>query len=276
MKRLALSALIILVPALMRADEKETMLQALGEYEQACRSTPPCELTSNACQTREIFLLQQAAEAAHRYITKGEMATPPARGGIAVLAFESLSPDEKDALFARGIYDGVSTQLAQRASLRVISHNSVEKFQDARDTQEIGRALNVAYVLKAGVRTEADRIHVNAQLIDTRTDAVVWAKEYDRDLNNVFPLQGEIAQTVANQLGVSSWRSVARSVFDFSLVRSEACAEYIQMRNDPAAEKPYHRVVDPREADFFLTLKGTLQSDVHSREIAERFGLVDF
>jgi len=74
MKRLALSALIILMPALLRADEKETMLQALGQYEQARRSTTPCELTGNACQTREIFLLQQAAQAADRYL-----ATPDAK-----------------------------------------------------------------------------------------------------------------------------------------------------------------------------------------------------
>ncbi|HMH04455.1 MAG TPA: hypothetical protein VK556_09680, partial [Candidatus Udaeobacter sp.] len=69
MKRLALLTLVILMPALLRADEKETMLQALGQYEQAWRSTTPCELTSNACQTREIFLLQQAAQAADRYLT---------------------------------------------------------------------------------------------------------------------------------------------------------------------------------------------------------------
>jgi hypothetical protein len=68
MKRLALSALIILIPALLRANEKETMLQALGHYEQAWRLTPRCELTSNPCQTREIFLLQQAAQAADRYL----------------------------------------------------------------------------------------------------------------------------------------------------------------------------------------------------------------
>ncbi len=79
MKRLALSALIILIPALLRADEKETMLQALGQYEQAWRSTTPCELTSNACQTREIFLLQQAAQAADRYLTTPDAKESPWR-----------------------------------------------------------------------------------------------------------------------------------------------------------------------------------------------------
>ena len=68
MKPLALSALILLIPALVRADEKETMLQALGQFEQAWRSTMPCEVSSNACQTREIWLAQQAAQAAEQYL----------------------------------------------------------------------------------------------------------------------------------------------------------------------------------------------------------------
>src|SRR5438105_1929824 len=134
-------------------------------------------------------------------IWKGEMAGPPAASGIAVLPFESLSPDKDNAFFADGVYDGVSTKLAKVANLKVISHNSVAKYRGARNTQEIGRALNVAYVLEGSVRREAGRIHLNAQLIDTRTDAHVWAQEYDRDLSDVFTLQSEISQKIADQLG---------------------------------------------------------------------------
>ena len=138
-------------------------------------------------------------------IWKGEVApengdAPP---GIAVLPFESLSPDKENAFFAGGIYDGVSTKLAKVADLKVISHNSVAKYRGARDTQEIGRALNVAYLLKGSVRRSAGRIHLNIQLIDTRNDAQIWAEEYDRDLNNVFALQSQIAQKVADQLRVN-------------------------------------------------------------------------
>jgi TolB-like protein/tRNA A-37 threonylcarbamoyl transferase component Bud32 len=134
-------------------------------------------------------------------IWNGEMAGQPAASGIAVLPFESLSPDKENAFFADGVYDGVSTKLAKVANLKVISHNSVAKYRGARNTQEIGRALNIAYVLEGSVRREAGRIHLNAQLIDTRTDAHVWAQEYDRDLNDVFTLQSEIAQKIADQLG---------------------------------------------------------------------------
>ena len=68
MNRLTLAGLIILMPGLLRADEKDTMLQALGQFEQASRSTTPCEVSSNACQTRENWLAQQAAQAAEQYL----------------------------------------------------------------------------------------------------------------------------------------------------------------------------------------------------------------
>jgi TolB-like protein len=130
-------------------------------------------------------------------IWNGEMAAQAAASSIAILPFESLSSDKENSFFADGVYDGVSTRLAKVANQRVFSHNSVAKYRGARNTQEIGRALNVAYVLKGSVRREAGRIHLNAQLIDTRTDAQVWAQEYDRDLSDVFALQSEIAQKVA-------------------------------------------------------------------------------
>src|SRR6185437_10071524 len=126
-------------------------------------------------------------------IWNGEMASPPAASGIAVLPFESLSPDKENAFFADGVYDGVSTKLAKVANLKVISHNSVAKYRGARNTQEIGRALNVTYVLEESERREAGTIHWNAQLIDTRTDAHICAQEYDRDLKDVFTHQSEIA-----------------------------------------------------------------------------------
>ena len=66
--------------------------------------------------------------------------------------------------------------------------------------RQIGRALNVSHVLEGSVRRQAGRIHVNTQLIDARTDTHVWAEEYDRDLNEVFAIQREIAQKVAEQL----------------------------------------------------------------------------
>jgi TolB-like protein/tRNA A-37 threonylcarbamoyl transferase component Bud32 len=137
-------------------------------------------------------------------ISKGSMASQPAAtAGIAVLPFESLTRDNENALFAEGVYDGVSTKLAKLADLQVISHNTIRKYRGARDAKEIGRALNVAYVLDGTVQRNAGRIRVNVQLINTRNDSHVWAAKYDRDIRDVFTLQGEIAQKVADQLGIS-------------------------------------------------------------------------
>src|SRR5439155_4461209 len=111
------------------------------------------------------------------------------------------SSDKENAFFADGVYDGVSNKLAKVANLKVISHNSVAKNRAPQRRSSISRRLHVAYVLEGSVRREAGRIHWNAQLIETRTDAHVWAQEYDRELSDVFTLQSEISQKIADQLG---------------------------------------------------------------------------
>src|SRR6266513_2048862 len=131
---------------------------------------------------------------------KSEVVDRPVMTGIAVLPFENLSEDKEGAFFADGMQDGILTKLAKVADLKIISRTSVMPYRGARTTQQIGRALNVSHVLEGSVRREAGRIHLNAQLIDTRTDTHVWAEEYDRDLTDLFAIQSEIAQKVADQL----------------------------------------------------------------------------
>src|SRR6266576_3053910 len=129
-----------------------------------------------------------------------ELVHRPVMTGIAVLPFENLSETKESAFFADGIQDGILTKLAKVADLKIISRTSVMQYRGARNTQQIGRALNVSHVLEGSVRREAGKIHLNAQLIDTRTDTHVWAEEYDRDLTDLFAIQSEIAQKVADQL----------------------------------------------------------------------------
>ena len=136
-------------------------------------------------------------------ISRSQMVSPPAASGIAVLPFESFSRDKESKFFADGVYDGVLAKLAKLGNLKVIDHNSVAKYRGAGDTLEIGRALNVAYVLEGSVRRSAGKIHINIQLIDTGNDSQVWAEEYDRDLNDVFALQSQIAKKVADRLRVN-------------------------------------------------------------------------
>ena len=121
---------------------------------------------------------------------------------IAVLPFENLSADQENAFFADGIQDEILTDLAKVADLKVISHTSVMQYKNAvkRNLREIAQQLGVANVLEGSVQRIANRIRVNAELIDARTDAHLWAEHYDRDLADVFAIQSEIAKTIADQL----------------------------------------------------------------------------
>lgn len=121
---------------------------------------------------------------------------------VAVLPFENMSDEKENAFFADGVQDDVLTALARVADLKVISRTSVMGYgpNAPRDLREIGRALRVAHVLEGSVRRSGDRVRVTAKLIDIRTNTHLWAESYDRDLKDVFAIQSEIAQAIAEQL----------------------------------------------------------------------------
>ncbi len=128
-----------------------------------------------------------------------------------MLPFENLNQTKEGAFFADGVQDGILTKLAKVNDLKVISRNSVMQYPGGGNAQQIGQALNVSHVLKGSVRWKTGRIHLSAQLIDTRTNTPVWAEEYDQDLANVFVTQSDIAQKVIDRLGaeVSSIEEIA-------------------------------------------------------------------
>jgi TolB-like protein/class 3 adenylate cyclase/Tfp pilus assembly protein PilF len=121
---------------------------------------------------------------------------------IAVLPFENLSRDPDNAFFTDGVQDEILTDLAKIADLKVISRTSVMQYKTGvqRNLREIGQQLGVAHLLEGSVQRATNRIRVNAQLIDARSDAHLWAQTYDRDLADVFAIQSEIAKTIADQL----------------------------------------------------------------------------
>jgi TolB-like protein/Flp pilus assembly protein TadD len=121
---------------------------------------------------------------------------------VAVLPFKNLSDDQESARFADGVQDEILTDLARIADLKVISRTSVMQYKSgiARNLREIGQQLGVAHLLEGSVQRAANRVRVNAKLIDARTDAHLWAQTYDRDLADVFAIQSEIAEAIADQL----------------------------------------------------------------------------
>jgi serine/threonine protein kinase/tetratricopeptide (TPR) repeat protein len=129
------------------------------------------------------------------------VATLPEKS-IAVLPFENLSKDEENAFFASGVQDEILTNLAKISDLKVISRTSVMKYKssDGRDVREIAKVLGVSHVVEGSVQRAGGKVRVNAQLIDARSDRHVWAEHYDRNLADVFAIQSEIAQQIADQL----------------------------------------------------------------------------
>src|SRR4029077_9351731 len=124
--------------------------------------------------------------------------TKPARSlatavdkSIAVLPFENLSEEKANAFFTEGVQDEILTYLARIADLKVISRTSVMQYKSGapRNLREIGQQLGVAHVVEGSVQRAANKVRVNAQLIDARTDAHQWAQTYDRDLADVFAIQ---------------------------------------------------------------------------------------
>src|SRR5204862_1556603 len=121
---------------------------------------------------------------------------------IAVLPFENRSEDKANAYFTDGVQDEILTDLAKIADLKVISRTSVMQYKSdvARNLREIAQQLGVANVVEGSVQRSGNRVRVNAQLIDARNDAHLWAQTYDRDLADVFAIQSEIAKAIADQL----------------------------------------------------------------------------
>ena len=121
---------------------------------------------------------------------------------IAVLPFENMSRDPDNAFFTDGVQDQVLTALAKVADLKVISRTSVMQYKSgvARNLREIAQQLGVTHVLEGSVQRAGNKVRVNAQLVNARTDMHEWAENYDRPVDDVFAIQSEIAKAIADQL----------------------------------------------------------------------------
>jgi TolB-like protein/tRNA A-37 threonylcarbamoyl transferase component Bud32 len=134
-------------------------------------------------------------------VWKSEFVASTAVTGIAVLPFENLSGEkEENAFLADGVQDDILTKLAKIRDLKVISRTSVMQYRGNLNMREIGAVLGVSHTLQGSIRKNGTQLHLNAQLIDTRTDTHLWAEQYDCDLNSVFAAQSAIALKVAERL----------------------------------------------------------------------------
>jgi TolB-like protein/Flp pilus assembly protein TadD len=125
----------------------------------------------------------------------------PDKPSLAVLPFQNLSGDPSQEYFADGIVEDIITALSRIEWLFVIARNSSFTFKGrAVDVREVGRKLGVRYVLEGSVRRSANRVRVTAQLIDTASNAHIWADRFDGDLEDVFELQDLVTESVAGTI----------------------------------------------------------------------------
>jgi TolB-like protein/Tfp pilus assembly protein PilF/class 3 adenylate cyclase len=127
--------------------------------------------------------------------------SPVSEKSIAVLPFQNLSDDKSNAYFTDGIQDEILTRLSKIAALKVISRTSTQKYKSAPENlREVGQQLGVANFLEGSVQKIANAVHVNVQLIRAATDEHLWAESYNRKLDDVFGVEGEVANAIADQL----------------------------------------------------------------------------
>ena len=128
-------------------------------------------------------------------------ASPISEKSIAVLPFLNLSDDKSNAYFTDGIQDEILTRLSKVGELKVISRRSTQKYKSAPENlREAGQQLGVAHFLEGSVQKVANAVHVNVQLIRAATDEHLWAESYNRTLDDVFGVEGEVANAIADQL----------------------------------------------------------------------------
>ena len=153
------------------------------------------------------LLWRFAPQSASAPATKQVAATPnppavaiPAKS-VAVLPFENLSHDKDNEYFANGMQDLILTKLAVIRDLKVISRTSTEKYASHPDNLRIiAQQLGVATILEGSVQKAGNQVLINVQLIDARSDNHLWAEAYTRTLDNIFGVEGEVAQKVADAL----------------------------------------------------------------------------
>ena len=196
-----------------------------------------------------------------------EARSEPGRTTIAVLPFTNLSGDPDAEPLAAGLHDDLLTELSRASALTVISRTSVLRYRDTtRSIHEIGRELGVGAVVEGGVQKAGDRIRLNIQLIDTRTDVHLWAERYDRELSadNIFELQSDLAARIMEALdarltGPEAARTHLQPTADLEAYRhySIARALFVERAEEPlrAAIEHFERAIQ-RDPAYALARAG--------------------
>jgi adenylate cyclase len=152
--------------------------------------------------------------------------------GLAVLPFSNISPDPKDEYFADGLTEEMITVLSRLRELRVIARTSVMQYKStSKPVSQIGAELRVSSILEGSVRKAGNRLRITAQLIDVGSQGHVWADTYDRELDDVFAVQADIARQVAEALKIELRADAGAPLESKPKVRLDSYLAYLKGRN---------------------------------------------
>jgi non-specific serine/threonine protein kinase len=202
----------------------------------------------------------------------------PEEKSIAVLPFDNLSGDPQDEYFSDGLTEDIITQLSKIGSLTVISRSSVMRYKDQdRNLRKIGEELGVTTLLEGSVRRAGSRLRITAQLIEAVTDRHLWAESYDREMEDIFEIQSDVAQQIASALQVQmAPEEKARieqkptenlTAYDYYLKGRDYYNRYRKQDNENAIEL-FQRAID-LDPNFALAYAG--MGDAYAQRV-QAFG----
>jgi serine/threonine protein kinase/Flp pilus assembly protein TadD len=136
--------------------------------------------------------------------SSGTQAVAARQKSVAVLYFENQSGSKEDEYFRDGITEDIVTELSKIEQLEIFPRSEMLAFRDKPVTaQQVGQQLGAAYVLEGSIRRAGNRVRITAQLVEASTRHSVWAERYDRQLEDVFAIQEEIARSIAQALRIT-------------------------------------------------------------------------
>jgi TolB-like protein len=151
---------------------------------------------------------------------------------IAVLYFDNMSGDPTQEYLSDGLTEEIITRLTKITGLRVVSRTSVSVYKGKpKNLKQIAKDLNVSAILEGSVRRSGDKLRVVAQLIDAKTDEHLWADTYDREITDVFTVQAEIAEVIADRFQIQMTPEVNLKVHEISTKSSAAYEAYLRARH---------------------------------------------
>ena len=202
-------AVLLLALAIVSVIFAPAIMRTLDKHRSATLPQPTATAAPSLAETIQSAVAKQITDELQGELSRKKNAgrQPPPSGSaipeksIAVLPFENLSEDKGAAYFADGIQDQILTKLASIADLKVISRTSTARYKSKpEDLKTVSQQLGAANVVEGTVQKAGNKVRVNVQLIDAQTDSHVWAKSYDRDIADIFAVESEVAQEIADSL----------------------------------------------------------------------------